>query len=342
MTTTLRLAIPSTGALYDGTGQLLESSDASVSRVNTRRYTAEMPSIPGIEVIYQRQSDITSIVDSGNADIGILGLDRYLESRLEDGSSLVIAPDLGFGTSRLCIAVPEVWENTTTIWDLADIALEFHERGSPIRVASKYPRLVRRFLLRQGVTFFTLVDINGALEAAPRIGYADIIADISDTGNTLRENNLRTLTGGIVMESKAIMVGNGDLLGTSAEKLQLLRLLLERIEARLAARLYRRVTANVKGETEDHVARLVLKVPELAGMTGPTVSKVWTSDDDNWYAVQVVARKEDVVRVVDHLRGLGGRGAAVTVLEFIYQERCELFAALVANLSDLRNKGTIA
>lgn len=341
MTVTLRLAIPSTGALHEGTGRLLESADAAVSRVNTRRYTAEMPSIPGIEVIYQRQSDITSLVDGGNADIGIVGLDRYLESRLEDGSSLVLAPDLRFGRSQLCIAVPEAWIDATSIYDLADIALEFYERGTAIRVATKYPRLVRRFLQRQGITYFTLVTINGALEAAPRIGYADVIADISDTGNTLRENNLRTLTGGIVTESRAIMIGNGELLVASETKLRLVRQLLERIEARLASREYRRVTANVRGETEEQVANLVLAVPELAGMTGPTVSRVYSSDADNWYAVQIVARKEDIVRVVDHLRGLGGHGAAVTDLEFLYQAQCELYSNLLGQLEVMRNEGKI-
>lgn len=341
MTDSLRLAIPSTGALHEGTGRLLESADVAISRVNTRRYTASMPSIPGIEVIYQRQSDITSLVDGSNADIGIVGLDRYLESRLEDGSSLVLAPDLRFGESRLCIAVPEAWIDAVSIYDLAEIALEFHERGTAIRVATKYPRLVRRFLQRQGITYFTLVAINGALEAAPRIGYADVIADISDTGNTLQENNLRTLTGGIVTASRAIMIGNGELLAASDIKLQLVRQLLERIEARLASRQYRRVTANVKGESEGQVADLVLAVPELAGMTGPTVSKVYSADSDNWYAVQIVARKEDILRVVDHLRGLGGHGAAVTDLEFLYQARCELYSKLIDNLSALRDQGKI-
>ena len=332
--------MPSTGALHEGTGRLLESADAAVSRVNTRRYTAEMPSIPGIEVIYQRQSDITSLVDGGNADIGIVGLDRYLESRLEDGTSLVLAPDLRFGRSQLCIAVPEAWIDATTIYDLADIALEFHGRGTSIRVATKYPRLVRRFLQRQGITYFTLVEINGALEAAPRIGYADVIADISDTGNTLRENNLRTLSGGIVIQSQAIMIGNGELLAHQT-KIGLVRQLLERIEARLASRDYRRVTANVRGESEAEIAKQVLAVPELAGMTGPTVSRVYSDDTDNWYAVQVVARKEDIVRVVDHLRSLGGHGAAVTDLEFLYQAKCQLYGNMMANLAAMQEQGKV-
>lgn len=341
MTDTLRLAVPSTGALYEGAGQLLASSDAAVSRVNTRRYTAEMPSIPFIEVIYQRQSDITSLIDEGNTDLGIVGLDRYLESRQEDGVSLVIAPDLKFGNSRLQLAVPEEWEDVVSIYDLADVAVERHWEGRSIRVATKYPRMVRRFLQRQGITYFTLVGINGALEAAPKIGYADIIADISDSGNTLRENNLRPLTGGTVTESQAVMVCNAASLVNSGVKLDLTRRLLERIEARLASRGYRRVTANVIGESEADVASRVLEVPELSGMAGPTVSRVFTNDSMNWYAVQVVAKQRDVLRVVDHLRDLGGSGAAVTEIEFLYQQQSQLYSDLVDRLDDMQKRGAI-
>ena len=333
MTDRLRLAIPSTGALEQGAVRLLADSDAVVSRVNSRRYTAEIPSIPGIEVIYQRQSDITTIVDSGNADLGIVGLDRYLEARLEDGDTLVVAPDLEYGSSRLVIAVPDSWLDITSMYDLSELSLEFHERGRDLRVATKYPRLVKRFLNRRGINYFSMVAINGALEAAPRIGYADIIADISDTGNTLRENNLRPLVDGVAIESQAIMIGNASLLGESEAKLDLTRLLLERIEARLRSRSYRRVTANVKGESEAEIAEMILASPELSGMRGPTVSRVFTSDSNQWFAVQIVTRKKDVLRVVDHLRALGGTGTSVTDLQFLYQSECDLYRSLVDNLA---------
>ena len=337
---TLRLAIPSAGALERGAAQLLADSDAAVSRVNSRRYTAMIPSLPGIEVIYQRQSDITTIVDSGNADLGIVGLDRYLESRLEDGDTLVVAPDLEYGHSSLVIAVPDSWLDITTMYDLSDLSLEFHERGQDLRVATKYPRLAKRFFNRRGINYFSMVAINGALEAAPRIGYADIIADISDTGNTLRENNLRTLVDGVAMTSQAIIVGNAALLAASEEKLALTRLLLERIEARLRSRSYRRVTANVKGESEGDIAEMILASPDLSGMAGPTVSRVYTSDGNRWFAVQIVTHKGDVLRVVDHLRRLGGTGTAVSDLQFLYQSECTLFGKLVENLDQF--SGAIA
>ena len=329
----LRLAIPSTGALENGASRLLADSDAAVSRVNSRRYTAEIPSIPGIDVIYQRQSDITTIVDSGNADLGIVGLDRYLESRLENGDSLVVAPDLEYGQSRLVIAVPDSWLDITSMYDLLDLSLEFQEKGRELRVATKYPRLVKRFFNRSNVNYFSMVTVDGALEASPRIGYADIIADISDTGNTLRENNLRPLVDGVAIESQAIMIGNASLLAISEEKLDLTRRLLERIEARLRSRRYQRVTANVKGESEGEIAEMILASPDLSGMAGPTVSRVYTSDGSRWFSVQIVTHRQNVLRVVDHLRRLGGTGTAVSDLQFLYQSECFLYKQLLENLS---------
>ncbi len=336
MAASLRLAIPSTGALEKGAGQLLADSDLAVSRVNSRRYTAHIPQIPGVDVIYQRQSDITTIVDSGNADLGIVGLDRYLETRMEDGDSLVVIPNLQYGRSRLVIAVPDSWLDITSIYDLSDLSLEFHVRGSDLRIATKYPRLVKRFLNRCGIIYFSMVEINGALEAAPRIGYADIIADISDTGNTLRENNLRPLVDGIAMSSQAIMIGNASLLAASPDKLALTRLLLERIEARLRSRSYRRVTANVMGNSEGEIAEMILGSPDLSGMAGPTVSRVYTNDGNNWFAVQIVTPRKNVLRVIDHLRNLGGTATAVSDLQFLYQRECLLYQKLVENLAQFQ------
>ncbi len=336
MTDNLRIAIPSTGALEKGVARLFSDADAAVSRVNSRRYTAAIPSIPGTQVIYQRQSDITTLIDGGIADLGVVGLDRYLESRFEDGDSLVVVPNLEYGYSRLLIAVPDPWLDITSMYDLADLSLVFHERGRDLRIATKYPRLVKRFLNRRGINYFSMVTINGALEAAPRIGYAEVIADISDTGNTLRENNLRPLVDGVAIQSHAIMIGNARTLTESPGKLDLARRLLERIEARLRSRIYRRITANVRGETEKDIAARILESPDLSGMAGPTISRVFTSDGLRWYSVQIVARKDDVVRSIDHLRSLGASGTSVSELQFVYQGQCDLHRALLENLDQFK------
>ena len=140
----LRFALPSSGALFDGTLKLLDECDLSVRRANSRRYTADIPSLQGVDVLFQRQSDITIEIDGGSADIGVVGLDRYYESRLELGDTVLLHDGLGFGASKLVIAVPDAWLDVTSMADLADIALEFRAKGRDLRIACKYERLVKR------------------------------------------------------------------------------------------------------------------------------------------------------------------------------------------------------
>lgn len=337
----LRLVIASDGELAGASLGLLDSVDAFISRSTNRRYTARVPSIPGMVVNFQRHSNIPMILDDGKADIGIVGLDRYLESRQEDGSVHVLVDDLGFGHSRLVVAVQNSWRAIRHIHHLADRAGERTVGGQPIRIATKYPRLVRRFLQTHGVTYFELVPVDGTLEAAPRLGLADAVADISDTGNTLRENGLRPLVDGTVIQSKAVMVGNVATIAADARKLQTAKLFLERIDARSGAGSYCRVTAIVQGTSEEAVANSVLRAPELAASAGPTVSKVWTPDPGSWFSVQVDVRRRDIQRIVDHLREIGGKDAVVSELGYIYRPESELYSRLLNRIDALRAAGEI-
>ena len=335
----LRFALPSTGALYDGTAELLAGCGLAVRRANSRRYTADIPALPGVDVLFQRQSDITTEVDGGSADIGVVGLDRYSESRLERGDTVLVHDGLGFGTSSLVIAVPDSWLDVTSMADLADIALEFRAKGRDLRIASKYQRLVKRFLNMNGVNYVSMVSVSGGLEAAPVMGYADIIADITATGTTLRENELRILVDGTIIDSQAVIVGNGRALANDPEKLALTQKLLEKIEASLRANRYQQVTGDIQGDSEDEVVRQVMKRRELAGVDGPTISAVHTDNNSSWFTVQVLVQKTDLTEVVNHFRDLGGIGIAATDVQYAYRERCDSYDQLVANLSRFRETG---
>jgi ATP phosphoribosyltransferase len=332
----LRLALPSEGALYEGAENFMRSCGLNVRRANTRRYTAAVPALPGVEVVYQRQTDITPEVDTASADAGIAGLDRYHESRREGGDTLLALDDLKFGQSRLTIAVPDSWLDVTSVSDLADLSLEFRERGRELRVATKYPRLVSRFLTSRGVSYYTLVQSSGGLEAAPILGYADLIADIVDTGTTLRENRLRPLEDGTVIESQAALVANGRQLASDPAKLEAMGELLERIEASLRARNFQRITANIEGETAGDVAKRVMSKREYAGLHGPTISDVYSGDGGKWFAAQVVVAKQDVLPAVNHFRALGGSGITVTDATFVFRKECEALQKLNAELERFR------
>jgi ATP phosphoribosyltransferase len=244
----LRFALPSTGALFEGTSKLLSDCGLAVRRVNSRRYTADIPSLPGVDVLFQRQTDITMEIDGGSVDIGVVGLDRYYESRLERGDTVLLHNGLGFGDSKLVIAVPDSWLDVTSMADLADIALEFRSKGHDLRIASKYQRLVKRYLDENDVNYVSMVHVSGGHEAAPAMGLADVIADITATGATLRENGLRILVDGTVIESQSVIVGNGRVLANDPDKLASARQILEKIEASMRDRCdsYDQLVENLK------------------------------------------------------------------------------------------------
>ena len=250
----LRLALPSTGALFEGTSKLFSDCGLGIRRANSRRYTADIPQLPGVDVLFQRQSDITIEIDGGSADIGIVGLDRFYESRLERGETVLIHKDLGFGNSKLVIAVPDAWLDVTSMADLADIALEFRSKGRDLRIASKYQRLVKRFLNQNDVNYVSMVHVSGGLEAAPVIGYADVIADITATGRTLRENDLRILIDGTVIESQSVMVGNARTLANDQNKLQNIRQILKKIDANFRSRDNQSISAKLEGQSGGETA----------------------------------------------------------------------------------------
>ena len=326
--TKLRLALPSEGALYEPTNSFLRACGLGVERASQRRYTAAIPTLSDVEVLYQRSSDIPGEIEENSADIGVTGLDRFLEHRRERGDSVILFEDLGYAVARLVVAVPDGWLDVTSISDLADLALDFREQGRDLRIATKYPRLVSRYFHKRGINYFKLVHASGGLEAAPTMGYADLIADITASGATLRENRLRALNDGIVCKSQASLIGNGRSLFDTSLKLALTKEILERVEAFIRARDFQKVSANIQGNSEKAVAALVTEKPDLSGIQGPTISNVYSIDGKTWFGIQIVVRKEDLVRVVDHLRALGGSGITVNEATYVFRAECESFGAL--------------
>ena len=325
----LRLALPSSGALHESCMDFMRSCGLSVSRPNSRRYVAQVTSIPGLAVILQRGSDITSQIDEGNIDMGIVGKDQFLESRREDGDTRVVLEGLGFGRSRLVIAVPDSWVDATSISDLADISEEFRSQGNDLRVATKYPRLIGRHLLAHGVRYFSLVRSSGALEAAPAMGFADIIGDITESGNTIRENRLKPVDGGTAIASEACVVSRKMYPDKDIELLSTARYLLEMMEAHLGSKAYVSVTANMHGETAEDVAEYVLRHADISGLRGPTISKVFTPDDGEWFAVTVIIEERRLLRAVDQLREIGGTSVTVSKPDYVFQSESKSFGSLV-------------
>ena len=115
-----------------------------------------------------------------------------------------IQKKLDFGNANLVIAIPDDWIDVQTIADLEEVSFDIRlKRNARLRVATKYPNLTNEFLISKGVTQYKLIRSLGATETYPFIGSSEIITDITSTGKTLRDNNLRILKDGLILKSQA-------------------------------------------------------------------------------------------------------------------------------------------
>jgi ATP phosphoribosyltransferase len=324
----LRIALPSDGELYDSTIAFMRACGLTVSRPNSRRYTGTVPAIPGVEVLFQRTADVTQKVEEGSAELGVTGLDRVLEYRNDEARASVLIEDLEYGRCEFVMAVPDSWMDVTSLSDLADLALEFRQEGKQLRIATKYPRLLRGYLYERGINYFTLVPASGAMEAAPSAGYADLIADLTATGVTLRENQLKQLDEGTILASQACLIANPVLLSVSSEALALARPIVELMEGHLRAEPYYRLTANVRAASAEEVSSTVLARPDLAGLRGPTVARVYNIEEQGWFNVSLLIKKGQLLEAVDHLRDCGAIDVAASQLSYLFDGHSEAYENL--------------
>jgi ATP phosphoribosyltransferase len=277
----IRLALPGKGALEAVTLAFLAEAGMKVNRSNPRQYLARMDNMPGLEVIFQRAADIPSLVQEGDAALGITGYDILAEHRghLEHGDGagdpwdagsagsidegegdgldddlIILERGLGYGKCRLVIAVPETWIDVSTCADLWHLAgYYFTHKGRGLRIATKYPALTGQFLRRRGILHCKIVSPHGALEAAPLTDTADLIVDLTETGTTLRENHLKLLEDGVVLYSQACLVANTHLLKSNKAALRLASTMLELIEARMQARNRSILTAHLRIQDKEKI-----------------------------------------------------------------------------------------
>lgn len=326
----LRVGLASKGGYEEATNHFLSSAGLGVWRPNPRQYVGRISSVDGAEVLFQRPEDIVHKVADGSLDLGITGYDLVAEHAIDDPSVHVVIADLGFRRCELVLAVPDAWLDIASINDLADLSISFKRQGRALRVATKFQNLVSDYLYRNGVNYFEIIAAHGALEAAPSLGYADVIVDLSETGVTLRDNHLRVIEGGVVLRAQACMIANLRTIGGSPQRLEQARKIIELCEAKLAARKFRVVTANVAGETADEVAGHIISNLDVAGERGPTVSPVYPKNPEtgHWFSVSVIVPEERVLSAVDHLRAAGSTGITVTTPDHMFANESEAFATL--------------
>jgi len=331
----IRLALPSKGRLADGALALLDSAGLSVYKPNPRQYQATIPVLPGLNVLFQRAGDIPVSVRNGSVDFGITGWDTVSERGGRNGEILTLFEELGFGHCSLEIIVPENWAGVDRLQDLAG---QRELLGRPLRVATKYMEVTYRFLESAGLGDTQLIPSEGTLEVAPAIGFADLIADLVSTGTTLRDNRLKTLQDGCVLRSQACMVANRQALNTRPEVLAMARQLIEFIVAHLRATANVALFANMRGASPREIADQIFSQDVLGGLQGPTISPVLRRDANDWYALHIIVRRDQLSRAIAELRSIGGSGVVVTPVTYIFEEEPEAWKAVLRAL----NHGEIA
>jgi ATP phosphoribosyltransferase len=326
----VRLALPSKGHLEDETVRFLRDCGLRVNKTNPRQYSARIPALPEVLVLFQRARDIAKSVAAGDVDLGITGYDTVYES-LGDalGEVVLVHEALGYGECDLVVAVPDEWD---TVGDLAGLAARAESEGG-LRAATKHTHSVRRFFDEHGVEGIRIVSADGALEAAPTVGYADFIVDITTTGTTLRDNHLKPLPDGTIVEAQAVLIGNRESLERRQAVLSATCHMLEFIEAHLQARDKYLVFANMRGGSAEEVAGRMFTQTELGGLQGPTISPIISpSQEGGWWAVNIVVSSEKLYRAVQQLRAIGGSGVVATPATYIFEERPARYQRLLADL----------
>jgi ATP phosphoribosyltransferase len=328
--TDIRLALPSKGRMEGESLEFLKACGLGVFKPNPRQYQAGIPAVPSLSVLFQRPGDIVVGVRQGSLDFGVSGTDIIEEKKGDGGGVLLLHDSLGFGTCSLILAVPEAWEDVANAADLARKAAGMPQEGKPLRVATKFPRLTGTFLQEKKVEPFELISSEGTLEVAPAIGYADMISDLVSTGTTLRDNHLRPLADGLILRSQACLIANRAALKSRPEVLEAAHTLLEYIEAHLRGQEAYLVFANMRGNSQQEIAGKIYAQTDLCGLQGPTICEVFTREGgkQEWFAVNIVVRKEKIVQAVQELRAIGGSGVVVSPVTYIFEEEPARFARL--------------
>ncbi|MCH9815194.1 MAG: ATP phosphoribosyltransferase [Actinomycetia bacterium] len=273
----LKIALPNKGQLAEPARRMLTEAGYRKSRNARDLVVRDVEN--EVEFYLLRPKDIATYVASGTLDAGITGRDMLLDSG-EQADELL---QLGFAPSRFFLAAP-----MGKYHSLADFA------GA--RVATSYANLLASHFAQADVAA-EVVHLDGAVENAVALGVADAIADVVDTGTTLRLAGLETI-GDPILSSEAVLIRREGA-PTDREVVRFVR----RLQGVLTARAYVLMDYDIPS---DLVAAACAITP---GIESPTVSSL---HDTGWAAVRSAVLQSEVHKVMDQLADMGGRGILVT------------------------------
>lgn len=202
---TLTLALPSKGRLMEETLARFSEAGLAIVRDGTDRgYKGHVENEPKIAIAFLSASEIAAFLKSGRVHLGVTGEDLVAEAVGPGDDRIALDVRLGFGRADVVVAVPTCWIDVDRMADLEQVAPPFRAvHGRHLTVATKYRSLTRRFFADNKVTSYRIVESLGATEGAPQAGHAEVIVDITSTGETLRANHLKILADGTILKSEA-------------------------------------------------------------------------------------------------------------------------------------------
>jgi len=324
----IRLALPSKGRLADESLELLTNAGLEVYKPNPRQYHASIPMLPGVKVLFQRAGDIAVSVRDSAVDFGITGWDVVTE-KSTNGEVLALLDKLDYGFCTLNVIIPESWTETRQMDDLIKKQKQLER---PLRVATMFPNLTSQFFGAKGLEDIHIISAEGTLEIAPTIGYSDLIVDLVSSGTTLQANRLRLLDDGLILASQACLIANRAALKSRPEALRIAQQLIEFIVAHLRAKENLSIFANMRGESPQSIAERMFSQEVIGGLQGPTISSVVTRDGRDWYAVNIIVRKDQLAQAINELRAIGGSGVIVTPVSYIFEEEPQAYKEMLTAL----------
>lgn len=273
----IRIAVPNKGSLAEASATMLREAGYKARRDAKELVLADAEH--GVEFFYLRPRDIAVYVGSGTLDAGITGRDLLKDS----GNGAVEVMPLGFAASTFRFAA-----RPGTAADVADLAGK--------RIATSYARLVGDYLAARGIDA-TVVRLDGAVETAITLGVADVIADVVETGTTLRLQGLEVF-GDPLLASEAVLIARADTRDTSE-----LGVVTHRLQGVVTARTYVMMDYDVRVEYVEAACTIT------PGLESPTVSPLHRQ---GWVAVRAMVPRKGMNAVMDRLYSLGARGILAT------------------------------
>ena len=274
----LKIAIPNKGQLAEPTQKLLR--EAGYLRSHHPRDLVVSDPENDVEFFFLRPRDVATYVGQGTLDFGITGRDLLIDSKSKAKSIL----DLGYGQSSFRIAV----ESDKANLGIAGLAGK--------KIATSYPNILQDWLDKSGIKADVVV-LDGAVENAVRLGVADAVADVVDTGTTLKQAGLVTIGEPILVSQSVLLRGQSTKDSVETENF------IRRISSVLLAREYVMVDYDIEQSKVEQATKIT------PGIESPTISPLHLT---GWVAVRAMTKKKEMHRVMDELYSIGAKGVIVT------------------------------